>query len=420
MYGSFGVKKGYLPFMPGAMCIDGDSLISFGYGFSRKIKDLMMIETTNLWTYNTRNSSLPPDYSISDGNGIKYNGKRDVVKVTLFDGRTIRCTPDHRIMTTIGWVQAGDLLSQECKVIIGHELPEDVMSNDEQEWRFTDFTMDNPQDRERSLAFARVLGLVFLADRLEVVQFTHKLDAEIFVNDLKLITGRGKKIENDLSVKLPKSLIDRIVAIEVPSGQELPNFILDETCPLALIREFLGAVFGLMETENASQYMMKIMNLLERFELHPLENIYRWNSILFAEKIGFRYSVEKNCKLSIASSYLKYLKFQFENHRPMCDADAFIDATGYDEHTYKPFFHLSIESVEPDGIADVYDILDVPNQAFFANGLVVHNCTTHMGRTNIKRVAKALEEKYQGQLVYGDTDSNYISFPHLTTAQETW
>lgn len=47
-------------------------------------------------------------------------------------------------------------------------------------------------------------------------------------------------------------------------------------------------------------------------------------------------------------------------------------------------------------------------------------CTTYMGRVNIEKVAKTIPEKYGGRLIYGDTDSNYIHFPHLKTAQETW
>jgi len=46
--------------------------------------------------------------------------------------------------------------------------------------------------------------------------------------------------------------------------------------------------------------------------------------------------------------------------------------------------------------------------------------TTYMGRVNIEVVAETIPKKYGGQLVYGDTDSNYIHFPHLKTAQETW
>jgi DNA polymerase elongation subunit (family B) len=47
-------------------------------------------------------------------------------------------------------------------------------------------------------------------------------------------------------------------------------------------------------------------------------------------------------------------------------------------------------------------------------------CTTYMGRVNIEKVAATIPKKFGGELVYGDTDSNYIHFPHLKTAHETW
>jgi DNA polymerase elongation subunit (family B) len=47
-------------------------------------------------------------------------------------------------------------------------------------------------------------------------------------------------------------------------------------------------------------------------------------------------------------------------------------------------------------------------------------CTTYMGRVNIEIVASTIPTKYGGEFIYGDTDSNYIHFPHLKTAHETW
>lgn len=47
-------------------------------------------------------------------------------------------------------------------------------------------------------------------------------------------------------------------------------------------------------------------------------------------------------------------------------------------------------------------------------------CTTFMGRTNIQIVANVIQEDYGGMLIYGDTDSNYVSFPKLHTTQEIW
>ena len=46
--------------------------------------------------------------------------------------------------------------------------------------------------------------------------------------------------------------------------------------------------------------------------------------------------------------------------------------------------------------------------------------TTAMGRKNIGIVSEIIPEKFGGKLVYGDTDSNYIIFPHLKTAEENW
>jgi DNA polymerase elongation subunit (family B) len=47
-------------------------------------------------------------------------------------------------------------------------------------------------------------------------------------------------------------------------------------------------------------------------------------------------------------------------------------------------------------------------------------CTTYMGRKSIELVADVIPKKYGGKLIYGDTDSNYIHFPHLKTAEESW
>ena len=49
-------------------------------------------------------------------------------------------------------------------------------------------------------------------------------------------------------------------------------------------------------------------------------------------------------------------------------------------------------------------------------------CTTYMGRVNIELTAKTIVDKFKGQLVYGDTDSNYINFPHMKdkSDEELW
>ena len=66
----------------------------------------------------------------------------------------------------------------------------------------------------------------------------------------------------------------------------------------------------------------------------------------------------------------------------------------------------------------MYGILGVKKGLLpFMPGAMV---TTYMGRTNIEIVADTITKKYGGKLVYGDTDSTYITFPHLKNVDESW
>jgi len=46
--------------------------------------------------------------------------------------------------------------------------------------------------------------------------------------------------------------------------------------------------------------------------------------------------------------------------------------------------------------------------------------TTARGRQSIEKVADFVQKKYEGKLIYGDTDSNYCCFPKLSKADEIW
>lgn len=46
--------------------------------------------------------------------------------------------------------------------------------------------------------------------------------------------------------------------------------------------------------------------------------------------------------------------------------------------------------------------------------------TTALGRQNIEIVANVIPKKYKGEFVYGDTDSNYVKFPHIKKSYELW
>jgi DNA polymerase elongation subunit (family B) len=47
-------------------------------------------------------------------------------------------------------------------------------------------------------------------------------------------------------------------------------------------------------------------------------------------------------------------------------------------------------------------------------------CTTARGRQSIEKAANFIQSTYKGKLIYGDTDSTYVTFPHITDPQELW
>ena len=97
-------------------------------------------------------------------------------------------------------------------------------------------------------------------------------------------------------------------------------------------------------------------------------------------------------------------------------------------------YNETMKYTPPHDVEYVYDI-ETENHHFAAGigNLIVHNsmygimgtrkgyipfmpgamCVTYKGRVNIKLVADRIINKYQGELVAGDTDSTYIYFPHM-------
>jgi len=575
MYGAMGVRRGYLPFMPGAMCLTGDSLISFSAGYTRRLDKI--INTNNIWSYNNTGQIC------SSGMGIIKKGKKMTVKITLQDGRILRCTPDHKIMTTTGWLEAKDLKykNNQTKVIVGLELPEDIVVKDTK-WALFDYDMSE-KNRDKSLAFARVLGFI-LADGyigevtnnntkryISSVSLGTLLDANIFVQDICILTNKTPKITScerkdmkgfTYKVSIPIKLVSKIILLDgimigkrIMQYPSLPCFLLDKNCPKAILREFLGGLFGGDGTapslsighpsfsfspiqlnwqiikkysDDMLDIMKHLIQLLYRFDLEfncmtptttrtdrmtpkdCMENprichgITCKNnmSLKFAETIGFRYSINKSNRLTIAASYQRFcnnviqqrkdvilktndifdsskitinkalekaLEYIYNKSIPLHDWGSFpsvktiynyranmtklnklnklnklkllqkyfptaseyvsqVNCEQWFKNKYSvsrtdlsvPCLNLSVIGVRYDEEYPVYDIIDVKEESFFANGICVHNCTTYMGRVNIEIVAKTIPEKFKGELIYGDTDSNYIHFPHLTTAKETW
>ena len=47
-------------------------------------------------------------------------------------------------------------------------------------------------------------------------------------------------------------------------------------------------------------------------------------------------------------------------------------------------------------------------------------CITQKGRENVKRAADEMSRRFGARVLYGDTDSNYVTFPRLTSSKDVW
>jgi aconitase A len=308
-------------------------------------------------------------------------GVRDCVSLVLQDGRTLVCTPDHEILCSDGrWVRADELVPGQDRVVVGLEAPLDDPQADEADYVLLagdlKLTMDTPQERLRTLAFARLLGHL-LSDgsisaagqgRMSVGQ---AVDREVVLNDIELLTGKrpaAKRYdERKWSIVLPAELTKAVVTLpgvrvgrRIHQTPALPAFLLEERCPVAVVREFLGGVFGAdgqapilhhwgEREENAGigtpaysqsatpeqkeplkELMRHLIRLLERcgvktdgagiaeFPVRRAASSYPAaqdglprveirlmlpDGLSFVERVGFRYCVDKALRASAAAVY---------------------------------------------------------------------------------------------------------------------
>jgi len=211
----------------------------------------------------------------SNGDGVRVpvgkqtrmlvRGERDVVRVTMSDGTTVTCTPEHKFMTASGeWVEIQKLLNQ--RVAVGPSGPLDEPAADEMGWsldlgdELEPLVMDTPAARDRALAFARVSGYMLSDGTIEsacagsACCLGSQLDVDSFVADCQLLASTKCCNVTDsgsvFTVALPSVIMRALVHVGHPVGRKidqaaaLPVYVLDPVCPRSIVREFLGGLFG--------------------------------------------------------------------------------------------------------------------------------------------------------------------------------
>ena len=253
-------------------CFTEDTLVTLPNGLSRKINQFsdQGLELVMSWSAEDKKSV------ISCSQGMESKGIKDIIKLTLDDGRVLECTPEHKFKilsnNEIIWKEAKDI-TYEDKLVISFIGTEDTTCNKELKWKLEmdkfNFDMKSKDSREKSLAFARVLGYLYTdgticqdsrGDYRTVVYMGSLFDANTILDDIELVTSKRPKIQDYKSKntkcqtyniglsntfskalsKLPGISLGRRTTQET----SYPEFLFDKNCPKSIIREFIAGCFG--------------------------------------------------------------------------------------------------------------------------------------------------------------------------------
>ena len=241
-------------------CIARGTPVLLADGTSRRIENMPLAGGTRIFGPNAERRLV---MAVQDE--MMVQGERECVSLVLQDGRSLTCTPDHEILCADGrWVRADQLVLGQDRVLTGPEAPVDEPGVDEAGYELLagdrTFSMEGEHERLCTLALARLLGHLLSDGSISTAGQARMnpgqaLDREAMLNDVGLLTGKRPAAtrydERKWSIVLPLELTRRVTALpgvrvgrRIDQPPQLPAFVMLDVCPVAVVREFLGGLFG--------------------------------------------------------------------------------------------------------------------------------------------------------------------------------
>jgi len=355
--------------------------IPLNCGLSVKIETMENKDYSVLSYHEGKQQVIPSKQS-----NFLYKGERECVDVVFQDGRTIRGTDNHKILTSENtWIPISEMVKgvTQIKTSITNPLI-DVKEEIEKSvnWKFqagnTKLEITDEESYFRSLSFARLVGYIcadggiYYINRTKtyigVINLGHKIDLTSALDDLEKFSIIKQQVftsKKYYSIRIPQNFVEDLMTIKgmiigtkVNQPATLPNFITDPSCPLAIVREFLGGLFGAdghtcvlalhrgkrdlltsvsfsksrigSHLDSLEEMMKQLQTLLARFDIHnvtiqkakettsskkKVDSLQENKSYqltlhiciddlpMFHEKIGFRYCCHKSQRLEAGASY---------------------------------------------------------------------------------------------------------------------
>ena len=318
--------------------------------------------------------------------GFMCKGERECVDVTFQDGRKIKFTNNHKLLTSDNtWIPISEFKINETKIKTSVTYPlmkiEDELTECNN-WNLDlgtlSLTTNNANNYLRTLAFVRIIGYMIADGGIYynnqrknykgTINLGHMIDVNNIIQDISMFCEIKQKnflYKNYYSIRIPDELLYSIIKIKgivigakIKQPAQLPEFILEPSCPKPIIREFLGGLFGadghtcvlgmhrgkrdLLSSISFSKtktgphlgsltkMMEDIKGLFAKFDINgvTIQNFKQTTSsktktetldenrsyqltlhldinelIPFSEKIGFRYCCHKSQRLEAGVSY---------------------------------------------------------------------------------------------------------------------
>ncbi|KAL7753232.1 DNA-dependent RNA polymerase II [Sorochytrium milnesiophthora] len=288
-------------------CLHADSRVTLASGQSMRIRDLAHLPA--VLTHGPADRFVP----IVPAAHLPRPQPKACLQLVFSDGRTLTCTPEHRVLTTDGWRTASSLVAGHSRVVLGPDAP--LYDPTEDGGQLFSVSLERTgvtltmADAARMHALARVLGY-YCGGSAAVLDFSQSVDAERAQQDVLL--AMGVLIARDgCTLTLPADLLHDM-------SSALPVFLRAD-CPKSVARELLGGLFGrcgrapvpscdgwalvsLALPADGVVTAQQVSTMLSQF-LRSSDAAGVAEIAPFAQHIGFRLCAHKQQQLTVAAAF---------------------------------------------------------------------------------------------------------------------
>ncbi len=251
----------------GLHCLAKGTLVALNHHQAVKIEDLSSNNNGSVASYEENKNGI----TIQKQGIFQCTGKKECVELVLEDGRSVVCTPDHRILTTGGWKEAKDVILGKDSIVSSHTYanfqPDQKDIEEALSWSFTlgkrTYRSNTPDELSKSQAFARVLG--YLVTDGSLTTGNHSIYARLFLGttldvesmiidirtafDIEVVPKKQTGSTNGYTIIFPASLSSDFASMEnfvggnkMHADTTFPRVV--ETMPRQILSHFLAGVYG--------------------------------------------------------------------------------------------------------------------------------------------------------------------------------